>query len=33
MVGVVVADLQNPLLVDIAEQAASVLDDAGFTSC
>jgi DNA-binding LacI/PurR family transcriptional regulator len=32
MVGVVVADLQNPLLVEIAEQAASVLDDAGFTS-
>jgi DNA-binding LacI/PurR family transcriptional regulator len=26
------ADLQNPLLVDVVEQAASVLDEAGFTS-
>jgi DNA-binding LacI/PurR family transcriptional regulator len=31
-VGVLVADLRNPLLVDVVEQAASVLEDAGFTS-
>ena len=30
-VGVLVADLRNPLLVDVVEQAASVLADAGFT--
>ena len=31
-VGLLVADLRNPLLVDVVEQATSVLDDAGFTS-
>jgi DNA-binding LacI/PurR family transcriptional regulator len=31
-VGVLVADLRNPLLVDVVEQAASALEDAGFTS-
>jgi DNA-binding LacI/PurR family transcriptional regulator len=30
-VGVLVADLRNPLLIDVVEQAASVLEDAGFT--
>jgi DNA-binding LacI/PurR family transcriptional regulator len=31
-VGVLVADLRNPVLVDVVEQAVSVLEDAGFTS-
>ena len=31
-VGVLMADLRNPLLVDVVEHAASVLDDAGFTT-
>jgi DNA-binding LacI/PurR family transcriptional regulator len=30
-VGVLVADLRNPFLVDVVEQAASVLEDAGLT--